>query len=291
MAQAVNGSDARRANGGKADGADPHAQGVPDLETLRRRVRALERGEAGGRAPVLPLGAPAIDEVLPGGGLARAGVHELLPERTAWDDGPAAGFALALAGRLMASSQGPVLWIARRGDLYAPGASAFGVDPDRLLTARAGNDAGVLWAMEEALRCPQLVGVVGEIGQLDRTAARRLQLAAEAGGVMGVTLLRRRVVPRGRQDPSAAATRWRVGARPAQPDGERNGDRGGGASTPGGGRACWHLELVRARGGHPADFEVEWDHATGDFALAAALRDAAAADVRAGGVPGLRRAG
>jgi protein ImuA len=298
MAQAVNDSDARGRHGPSSEvdaDAAANAGGTPDLETLRRRVRALERGEAGERAPALPLGAQAIDELLPGGGLARAGVHELLPERTAWDDGPAAGFALALTGRLMAAAAGPVLWIARRGDLYAPGAPAFGVDPDRLLTARAGDDAGVLWAMEEALRCPELIGVVGEIGQLDRTAARRLQLAAEAGGVMGLTLRRRRVVPRGRQDPSAAATRWRIGARPAQPNGERNGDRNGdrvgGARTPGGSRARWHLELVRARGGHPADFEVEWDHATGDFALAAALRDAEAADFRAGGVPGLRRAG
>lgn len=278
MAQAVEHADER-----STEVAGLDAGGVPDLDTLRRRVRALERGEAAERTPVLPLGAPAIDDLLPGGGLARAGVHELLPERTAWDDGPAAGFALALAGRLMTVARGPVLWIARRGDLYAPGAPAYGVDPDRMLLARAGDDAGVLWAMEEALRCPELAGVVAEIGQLDRTAARRLQLAAEAGQVMGLTLLRRRVVPHGRQDPSAAATRWRIGARPAR----RDGDRG----VSGNGRVRWHLELVRARGGHPADFEVEWDHATGDFALAAALCDGTSADFRAGGVPGLRRAG
>jgi protein ImuA len=299
MAQAVNGSQARDTTQAQGtDGGDPDAGAVPDLETLRRRVRALERGAGPQATSVLPLGARAIDEALPGGGLSRAGVHELLPERTAWDDGPAAGFALAIAGRLMAAANGPVLWIARRGDLYAPGTPAFGVDPDRLLSARAGDDAGVLWAMEEALRCPELAGVVGEVGQLDRTAARRLQLAAEAGQVMGLTLLRRRVVPRGRQDPSAAVTRWRVGARPARRGGERAGDgavSGGGfvpgdSPVPGGGRARWHLELVRARGGHPADFEVEWDHATGDFALAAALRDTAAADFRSGGVPGLRRA-
>ncbi|MBK1669677.1 hypothetical protein CKO28_16685 [Rhodovibrio sodomensis] len=294
MAQAVNDpkatrTDAPGSDAGDPDAGGPDADGVPDLETLRRRVRALERGTGPERAPVLPLGAPAIDELLPGGGLARAGVHELLPERTAWDDGPVTGFALALTGRLMAVAQGPVLWVARRGDLYAPGAPAFGVDPDRLLTARAGDDAGVLWAMEEALRCSGLAGVVGEVGQLDRTAARRLQLAAEAGGVTGLTLLRRRVVPRGRQDPSAAATRWRVGARPARRDGGRAVP--GGGHAPGAGRACWHLDLVRARGGDPADFEVEWDHATGDFALAAALRDGSAADFRAGGVPGVRRAG
>jgi protein ImuA len=229
---------------------------------------------------VLPLGAPALDAALPGGGLARAGVHEILPERTAWDDGAAAGFACAVLGRLMAAAAGPVLWIARRCDLYAPGLAAFGVDPDRLLIARAGDDAAVLWALEEALRCPALAGALGEVGRLDRTAARRLQLAAEAGGVFGLTLLRRRVAPRGRSEPSAAGTRWRVGAR-----------AGGGASDGGPGRARWRLELLRCRGRPPADFEVEWDDATGDFALAAALCDGAADDLRAAGRPGLRRAG
>jgi protein ImuA len=284
MVHSVNDPAGARVHGGPAEtgpsASAPDPESPPDMATLRRRVRALERGGAPERQPVLPLGAVALDDALPGGGLARAGVHEVLPERTGWDDGPAAGFALAVLGRLMAAVDGQVLWAARRGDLYAPGAPAFGVDPDRLLMARAGDDAGVLWAMEEALRCPELAGVVGEVGQLDRTAARRLQLAAEAGGVMGLTLLRRRVAPRGRQDPSAAATRWRVGARPGRADGL-------GRTA----RARWHLDLVRARGGHPTDFEVEWDDATGDFALAAALCDGAADDLRAAGRPGLRRAG
>ena len=267
---------------GTAPEADLDAAANPaDLAALRRRVCALERGDGPQAQAVLPLRAPALDAALPGGGLARAAVHELLPERTEWDDGPVAGFALAILGRLQAAAPrederegaGEVLWIAKRGDLYAPGIAAFGVDPDRLLTARAGDDAGVLWAMEEGLRCPALAAVVGEVGQLDRTAARRLQLAAEAGGVTGLTLLRRRVAPRGRRDPSAAATRWQVGALPSRTIAD-GADGPATAAAPG--RARWRLELLRCRGGLPAAFEVEWDDATGDFALAAALRDGTA---------------
>ena len=50
-------------------------------------------------------------------------------------------------------------------------------------------------------------------GELDLTAARRLQLAAEAGGVLGLLL-------RADEDsaaPTAALTRWRIGAGTAWP--------------------------------------------------------------------------
>jgi protein ImuA len=126
--------------------------------------------------------------------------------------------------------------------------------------------------MEEGLRCPAPAAVVGEVRALDRVAARRLQLAAETGGVTALALLRPGVAPRQRPAPSAAATRWRVGACLGGP--------GPVAGLPG--RPRWRLELLRVRGGHPADFEVEWDDATGDFAMVAPLRDGAAAT--AGGV-------
>lgn len=239
----------------------------PDLERLRRRVRAIERGAGAPARAALPLGAPALDAVLPGGGLAPAAVHVIAPERADWDDGPAAGFCLAVLGRLLRHVPGPVLWIARRQDLYAPALAAFGVDAARLLQVHAGDDAGVLWALEEGVRAAAPAAAVGEVRALDRVAARRLQLAAEAGGRTALVLLRRPAEPAARRDSGPAATCWRVAARP--------GGDGPVAGLPG--RPRWRLSLVRARGGHPADFEVEWDDATGDFALAAPLRDGAAA--------------
>ena len=233
---------------------------MTDLAGLRARIRALE-GAGSGEGGVWPLEADALDTALPGGGLARAAVHEVVPARTGWDDGPAAGFTLALAGRALGHADGPVLWVARRLDLYPPGTAAFGVPPERLLCARAPDDAGVLWALEEALRCPDLAAVVGEVEQLSRTPVRRLQLAAEAGGGTGLLVQRRRIPPT-RAEPSAAVTRWRVGALP----------RVSPASGP-----RWRVELARVRGGLPSEFEVIWDDATGRFALAAPLRDRAAA--------------
>lgn len=239
----------------------------PDLECLRHRVRAIERGGGAAAQAVLPLGAPALDAALPGGGLVQAALHEITPERADWDDGPATGFCLAVLGRLLRRVPGPVLWIARRQDLYPPALAAFGVDAARLLQVRAGDDTDVLWALEEGVRCSTPAAVVGEVRALDRVAARRLQLAAEAGGRTALVLLRRPKRPAGRRESGLATTCWRVAARP--------GGDGPVAGLPG--RPRWRLSLVRARGAPSADFEVEWDDATGDFAVAAPLRDGAAA--------------
>ena len=53
---------------------------------------------------------------------------------------------------------------------------------------RATRPADLLWAMEEGLRTPGIGAVLGEIRQLDLTASRRLQLAAESGGGVGLVL-------------------------------------------------------------------------------------------------------
>ena len=80
-----------------------------------------------------------------------------------------------------------------------------------MILLSAPSPAELLWAMEEALRSPALAGVVGEVDRLDLTAGRRLQLAAAAGGGVGLLLLR---ADRLAAAVSTAALRWRVGAGP-----------------------------------------------------------------------------
>ena len=126
---------------------------------------------------VLPFGVAAIDRALPGGGLARGALHEILGAGGDEEDGalPAA-FAARILGRLT----GVVLWCLPRPDLYGPGLAAHGLDPERVVLVRASRDAEILWAMEEGLRTPGIIAVVGEIGVLPAVASRRLQLAAAA---------------------------------------------------------------------------------------------------------------
>ncbi len=255
---------------------NPHG----DLAALRARIRALERGDprVSGVAAA-PLGVAALDAHLPGGGLALGCLHEIAGGRAEWDDGAASGFCLALLARLLGATpkagapqaRGPVLWVSRWRDLYAPGLAAFGIDPGRLILVRAGAGTEVLWAMEEALRCPRLAAVVGEVEALERSAGRRLQLAAEAQGVTAFALHRPLRPARRAVAPSAAATRWRV--MPARVPAQASAGRPVGGRGKFLGRPCWQVELLRCRGAAPGQWHLEWDDATGGFALAAALRD------------------
>ncbi len=94
-----------------------------------------------------------------------------------------------------------MLWIVRAGnraaiDLHAHGLHQLRLDPRRLILVAAKGDDEALWAMEEGLKAKSLGAVLGEIEKLDLTASRRLQLAAEAGGVTAFVLRRWRVMER-----------------------------------------------------------------------------------------------
>jgi protein ImuA len=160
------------------------------LPALRERVRRIERPAATVHG-VLPFGVAAIDRVLPGGGLARGALHEILGMGGDEEDGAlAAAFVAGILGRLIATGDGMVLWCLPRLDLYGPGLAAHGLDPEHLVLVRAPRDAEILWAMEEGLRAPGIAAVVGEVGALPAVASRRLQLAAERSGITALLLRR-----------------------------------------------------------------------------------------------------
>jgi protein ImuA len=254
----------------------------PDLCALRARIQALESDRLGGR--FMPLGLPAIDAVLPGGGLALGALHEILGAGADEEDGAVpAAFAASLIARLTRRTGGLVLWCLQADDLYAPGLAASGLPPSLLVVVRCRDDAEILWAMEEGLRSAVPVAVLGEIGTLAPTAGRRLLLACEAGGVTAFVLRRWReggLAARQRAAPSAAVTRWRVA-----PAASRATDE------PGVGTPRWRVELLRCRGGVPGawlvteglnDIESREDgDATRHVALAAGLADRPAAARRA----------
>jgi len=247
------------------------------LEALRAQIRAIECDEEStARSDAVPFGIAAIDQALPWGGLPRAALHAIAvdaPETQAKADtkthtkaaaeavtestGAATGFAAALLGRLC-GGRGHALWCLRRGDLYAPGLAAFGVDPARLLVVRVERPEEVLWVLEEALACGRFDAVLGEAAA-DLTASRRLQLAARDYGT-ACLLLDRGDAAGGA---AAALTRWHLDAVP-------------GAASLGGGPAAagWRVTLARCRGGAaPHHWTIGWCHETCDFIVAAALAD------------------
>src|SRR5688500_9855411 len=98
--------------------ADDPAAGIEpfSINALRDQVARLERAGAvpdrrGKLRPVI-LGVPALDRHLPGGGLARAALHEIAGAGADREQAAAAsGFAALWLARLQQA--GPVLWIAR----------------------------------------------------------------------------------------------------------------------------------------------------------------------------------
>jgi protein ImuA len=225
-----------------------------NLQYLRATVARIERGglAEGGGDGVLPLGVAEIDRALGEGGLRRGALHEV--------SGHAAdGFAAVVAGRA-ARNGGTVLWCGAgrgRGGLYPPGLAMLGLDPARLLLVDCRNERELLAVAEEGLRNPGLAALLLEVSRLpDMTAARRLQLAAETGGVLGLLLCpgttgRHDARSRGAMapdslPPSPAVSRWRASHAPAGPDG---GFR-------------WRLELLRCRGGGAGKWMVDWNEKT-----------------------------
>jgi protein ImuA len=282
------------------------------LAEIRERIRRIER-PAAAKHGVLPFGVGAIDRALPGGGLARGALHEILGTGGDEEDGAlAAAFAARILGRVGTSSTSPslsalgdgrgrpperpagpavrgevgaILWCLPRLDLYGPGLAAHGLDPGRLVLVRASRDAEILWAMEEGLRSPGIVAVVGEVGSLPSVASRRLQLAAERSGITAFLLRRWRdggQAARERALPNAAVTRWQIAALPSQlppiPSPARGEGLGWGLGV---GSPRWRVELLRCRGGEPACWELEVSDATDPISLAAALADRPAAPVAA----------
>lgn len=237
--------------------ADTHRRDA--LSVLRARVRALELGddETLSTAAAVPLGIDAIDRALPWGGLPRGALHVVAADEGG--DAAASGFAAALIGR-MCGGGGRALWCLRRGDLYAPGLPAFGIDPDRLVVVRARRGEEVLWTLEEALASGRFSVVLGEGAAADLTASRRLQLAARDHGVTCLLL--------DRDDASAvtagvAVTRWQIAPAP-------------GAASLGGAPAAagWRITLARCRGGAvPRHWTVGWCHETRGFLDPAVLAD------------------
>ena len=216
------------------------------LPRLRARIAALQPAPA----VVMPFGDPRVDAHLPGG-LALGQVHEISAVGLEAETGAlVAAFAASLLANL-SDSERAILWIAPSCDLYPPGLPAYGLDPTRLVLVQTADDTETLQTMEAALREGGATAVVGEVGRLDRLAARRLQLACSKRGITGFVLRR---WPHGckqhsKQEGNAAATRWRLHPEPSQ------AEQVAISWEPGPPR--WRVELLHARGGRPGAWIME----------------------------------
>jgi protein ImuA len=236
----------------------PSSESHTVLADLRERIRRIEGASAGHR-PALPFGLSEIDNRLPGGGLTRGALHEIAGGASGAVDGAAAAlFAAGIAAR----TKGKVLWCVTRRDLFAPAIEQAGLSHNRVIFVEAGDEKDLLACFEEGLRHPGLGAAIAEIAKLSMNTSRRLQLAAEASGGIGLAIRRwrRQTEAADFGQPTAAVTRWRVSALPSAL-----------LPVPGIGRTRWLVELIRSKAGESADFIVEGCDGKGRLAIPADL--------------------
>jgi hypothetical protein len=182
----------------------------PREQLLQWHQRGAWRPDAAWRAQ--PTGFAELDARLPGGGWPIGAIAELMPELAGIGELrlviPALA-ALARAGRYIG-------WIAPPLLPYAPALAGAGLPLERVLIIRTRDLKESLWAMEQTLRCPLFGAVLGWGASIADRSLRRLQLAAEAGGSLGI-LYR---PPSAARERSPAALRLGLSApRPPQTDG------------------------------------------------------------------------
>jgi len=168
------------------------------------RTLSTAQTRLGADACCISTGLAELDALAPGGGFTPGAIHEVLGVTAT------PPFLLpVLVARAAGQQGGWVAWCDTRGELYPPAVAALGLPLERLLVLRPRAPADALWAVAECLRCRGIAACVAAPPRLSRVQARRLQLAAEHGGGLGI-LIR----PAGAlHSPYAAATRWM--ARPA----------------------------------------------------------------------------
>ena len=227
------------------------------FDKLAKQVRHLEisgRKTSAGSRP-LSSGCQAMDRHLPGGGYQGGTIVEYLRSQ------PACGanyLALSAARHAMNANQRFLVVVDLAQQFYPPAAVAMGIDLQRLVLVRPKSAADALWAIDQSLRCSAVAAVMAEVDQMDDRAARRVQLAAEQGGGLGLLV-------RGssaRSQPSWAEVQWIV--RPLHCESADDGHNKYPHSVAASRQV--HLQLIRARGGRAgANVYIEIDSMQGEL--------------------------
>ena len=215
---------------------------------------------------VFSSGCAGLDHCLPAGGYLPGSVVESLRATPACG---ASYLAFAAAAAAMRASQGFLLVVDTRHEIYPPALLSHGINLDKVIFVRPDSQADALWSVDQGLRTPAVAAVVAELELVDDRAARRLQLAAEQGNGLG--LLLRSIAAR--RAPSWAEVQWIVRgaarARAAEAawvggQGEVDGGYRGRFTTAG---RRLQVQLARVRGGTAGSrLWLEINSATGEIA-------------------------
>lgn len=182
------------------------------LAQLQQRLKQAEGAHQKDAPSFVSTGCPAVDRLLPMGGLQRGSLQEY------FSAGPSSshqqqnrqgiGTLAMLLARAAAADGGAVVIVDRGQTFYPPAAAALGIPWRQLLVVRPKNSQDELWTLDQALRSPGVAAVWAPLKQIGTRDFRRLQLAAESSEAIGFLL---RDTPWHKQ-PSWAHVQWGIAA-------------------------------------------------------------------------------
>ena len=188
------------------------------------------------------VGLGPVEQAFPNAVFPVGSIHEFMapaPEQAAASSGFIGGILAALMRK-----GGVCVWISTSGRLFPPAIKQFGIEPDRMIFIDARGEKDTLWALEETLKCDQIVAAVAELREMDFSQSLRLQLAVEKSRVTGFVL---RSNPQ-RIGNTACAARWQITPLPSELPG----------GMPGVGLPRWGVRLLKVRSGQTGYWEMEW---------------------------------
>jgi hypothetical protein len=152
------------------------------VRTLKEQIALLQRTRLPTQQGPLSSGCQDLDRLLPDRGFHRGTLVEWL---AAESGGGAETLALA-AARSSCREGGVLVVLDSSRELYPPAIARLGIDLEQLIVIQATDPADGLWALDQALRCLAVAAVLAWPARLDSHTFRRLQLAAEEGGGLGL---------------------------------------------------------------------------------------------------------
>ncbi len=152
------------------------------LEVKRR----LGRTRPSSSRPVWSTGRSSLDARLPGGGWPTASLIEVLLDAAGLGEVQLFLPALVECQRKTDGEPPWLVWIAPPHEPYAPSLAQQGIELRRLLVVRPSTATEALWAAEQALSSGVCAAVLLWLKGTDDRWLRRLKLAAEAGGALGI---------------------------------------------------------------------------------------------------------
>jgi protein ImuA len=208
----------------------PEVSAFEKLQQLSRQIREMETA---GRPDQdrISSGCSAMDRCLPGGGYARGSMLELLRSHSG---SGVTSIALMIARQAVVEGKYLVLVDPQR-QFYPPAMMSLGIPMDRVIALQPSNHADAIWGLAQVLRCTAVGAVIAEVGTFEDRVARKLQLAAEQGGGLGIFI---RDANAARAQPSWADVQWRVGCLPQSTQSRLDSDT-----------RLFRLELTRCNGG------------------------------------------